>query len=337
MSHMSKTKKARSTALPGLPGVAAIAASGTVWLMAVISVIVLNGGVDDRGRAQTPATSQDAEADYGYGPRYLNDAQRAGRDTWYFWTGGNEKFWVKMAELTEGNVNLLAYVDSRLHGRRFATLGAITQPGCQAATGPDEYGLWMDKCEQPEVPGVPGLRPVLSACVGLPTPSSTRRTGMPRSTSNTLAKPSRLTSSAWPAGSVTLASIRSTRRRIPKRRNGRTSLAPSETSIGKKAGCSTSGCRRPISGGTSATVNHRARRTRRALRRITSTIRTRSTPSSTWLTGRRSRSGWPTGRPVKCITSSRMGPIRSASRARRSASTSTSGCARISGSRCTIR
>ena len=61
-----------------------------------------------------------------------------------------------MAELTEGNVNLLAYVDSRLHGRRFATLGAITQPGCRAATAPDQYGLWMDSCEQPVVPGVPG-------------------------------------------------------------------------------------------------------------------------------------------------------------------------------------
>jgi hypothetical protein len=150
VSHMSHMTGLRKTST-----YAAMAASGTVWLMAVISVIVLNGGVDDRGRAQTPATSQE-EADYGYGPRYLNDAQRAGRDTWYFWTGGNEKFWVKMATLTEGNVNLLAYVDSRLHGRRFATLGAITQPGCQAATGPDEYGLWMDKCEQPEVPGVPG-------------------------------------------------------------------------------------------------------------------------------------------------------------------------------------
>ena len=117
MSHMSNTsmtpnmsrriKRARYATLQGIPSVAAMAASGTVWLMAVISVIVLNGGVDDRGRAQTPATSQD-EADYGYGPRYLNDAQRAGRDTWYFWTGGNEKFWVKMAALTEGNVNLLA-------------------------------------------------------------------------------------------------------------------------------------------------------------------------------------------------------------------------------------
>ena len=96
------------------------------------------------------------EEDYGYGTR-LSDVQRAGRDTWYFWTGGNQKFWVKMAQLTEGNVNLLAYVDSRLHGRRFATLGAITQPGCRPATGPDKYGLWMDVCDQPPVPGIEGM------------------------------------------------------------------------------------------------------------------------------------------------------------------------------------
>jgi hypothetical protein len=125
--------------------------SGTAWLLAFAAVV----GVDERSSAQTPASSQE-EADCGYASRYLTDAERAGRDTWYFWTGGNEKFWVRMAELTEGNVNLLAYVDSRLHGRRFAMLGAITQPGCRAATAPDQYGLWMDQCEQPVVPGVPG-------------------------------------------------------------------------------------------------------------------------------------------------------------------------------------
>ena len=130
---------------------AAMTVGATVWLVALLAVV----GGDVRGRAQTPAASQD-ESDYGYGNRYLTDAQRAGRDTWYFWTGGNEKFWVKMAELTEGNVNLLAYVDSRMHDRRFSVLGAITQPGCRAATAADEYGLWMDQCEQPAVPGVPG-------------------------------------------------------------------------------------------------------------------------------------------------------------------------------------
>ena len=108
---------------------------------ATISTLTLLVGVlsmQARGdaQAQGQTTAYGTEEDYGYG--YLTPEQREGRNTWYFWTGGNQKFWVKMAELTEGNVNLLAYVDSRLHGRRFATLGAITQPGCRPATGPDK-------------------------------------------------------------------------------------------------------------------------------------------------------------------------------------------------------
>ncbi|MEZ5287233.1 MAG: hypothetical protein R2712_21015 [Vicinamibacterales bacterium] len=100
--------------------------------------------------------AQPYQDDYGYGNRPLTPEQREGRDTWYFWTGGNQKFWVEMARITDGNVNLLNYVDSRRHGHRFRELGAITQPGCEAATGPDQYGLWMDQCDQPPVPGVPG-------------------------------------------------------------------------------------------------------------------------------------------------------------------------------------
>ena len=102
-----------------------------------------------------PAATAPAQ-DYGYRDRYLTPEQREGRDTWYFWTGGNEKFWLEMARITEGNVSLLNYIDSRRHDRRFRDLGAITQPGCQAATAPDEYGLWLDRCDQPPVPGVPG-------------------------------------------------------------------------------------------------------------------------------------------------------------------------------------
>lgn len=109
--------------------------------------------------AQAPASPQASyvsDEDYGYGPRGLTDVERQGRDTWYFWTGGNERFWVRMADITEGNVDLLNYVDSRRHGRRFRDLGAITQPGCDAATGPDQHGLWLDSCDQPPVPGIPG-------------------------------------------------------------------------------------------------------------------------------------------------------------------------------------
>lgn len=111
-------------------------------------------------RAAVPvAHAQQPEApaeDYGYQSRYLTPEQREGRDTWYFWTGGSERFWVEMNRITEGNVSLLNYVDSRRHGRRFRELGAITQPGCEAATAPDQHGLWMDRCNQPPVPGVPG-------------------------------------------------------------------------------------------------------------------------------------------------------------------------------------
>ena len=125
-----------------------VAAGGLAWAL-VLAIVLLTGA---RGDAQP---QQPAAPDY-YGYAYLTDDQRAGRDTWYFWTAGNEKFWVTMAGLPDTHVNLLSYVDSRLHGRRFSTLGAITQPGCRAATGPDQYGLWMDQCEQPAVPGIPG-------------------------------------------------------------------------------------------------------------------------------------------------------------------------------------
>ena len=117
--------------------------------VAAVFVMVLAGVI---AGSQPPAQTDD----YGYDPNYLNDQQREGRDTWYFWTGGSERFWVEMARVTDGNVNLLNYLDSRRHGRRFRELGAITQPGCEAATGPDQYGLWLDRCDQPPVPGVPG-------------------------------------------------------------------------------------------------------------------------------------------------------------------------------------
>jgi hypothetical protein len=117
--------------------------------VAAVFVVALAGVI----AGSQPAYQTD---DYGYDPKYFNAEQREGRDTWYFWTGGSERFWVDMARVTEGNVNLLNYLDSRRHGRRFRELGAITQPGCEAATGPDKYGLWLDRCDQPAVPGVPG-------------------------------------------------------------------------------------------------------------------------------------------------------------------------------------
>lgn len=132
--------------------------SFTSWLLLVLGTSGVLAGVSLRSAQDAPGAARPqyyTDADYGYGDR-LTDEERIGRDTWYFWTGGNERFWVKMAQITEGNVDLLNYVDSRRHGRRFRELGAITQPGCEPATEPDQYGLWLDRCEQPPVPGMPG-------------------------------------------------------------------------------------------------------------------------------------------------------------------------------------
>jgi cytochrome c5 len=114
--------------------------------------------------AATPA--QRDSATYSAGSEGLTVEQALGRDTWYFWTGGDEVFWRRLAILTKGNVDLLMYVDSRRHDRRFDTLGVINAPGCIGATAPDRYGLWLDDCSQSEavasVPGAPagivGLR-----------------------------------------------------------------------------------------------------------------------------------------------------------------------------------
>ena len=306
---------------------AAVTAGGAAWLLAFVLVV----GSDVRGRAQTPAYSQD-EADYGYGNRKLTDAERAGRDTWYFWTGGNEKFWVKMAELTEGNVNLLAYVDSRLHGRRFTTLGAITQPGCRAATAPDQYGLWMDQCEQPVVPGVPGdpighrraaaisqseVRQGQLERRGLLQASGEDRAALPHR-DGVRVLPRRL-QSALPARESRSAEMVEPRRRDRQPvLGGRAALQPADA-----ADRFPLARRQPAAAGDLRYVALRDRPHQQSQRDQLG-LQPR-------LPADRSPRRWPTGRRGRCTTSSRMARIRLAWPARRFASTSTSACAPTTG------
>jgi hypothetical protein len=86
----------------------------------------------------------------------LSLLERRGRETWYFWTGGGQRFWRKITIVTDGATDLLRYVDSRRNGSRFRDLGVITQPGCRKASRPDEYGLWFDDCESEKLPDIPG-------------------------------------------------------------------------------------------------------------------------------------------------------------------------------------
>ena len=94
---------------------------------------------------------------YEYDGRMLTAEQKLGRDTWYFWTAGDQKFWRRMAAVSSGDVDLLMYVDSRNRDSRFERLGVINHPKCKAAVAPDRYGLWMDDCSDAEqIPQIPG-------------------------------------------------------------------------------------------------------------------------------------------------------------------------------------
>ena len=105
------------------------------------------------------------EADtYEYGGAGLSPLEREGRNTWYFWTGGGEKFWRQTAQITHGITDLLQYVDSRRRPERFKTMGVLNDPDCTQATAPDEFGLWMDVCKTVDVPGIPSQS---SGIVGL--------------------------------------------------------------------------------------------------------------------------------------------------------------------------
>jgi len=86
----------------------------------------------------------------------LDPNEIMGRNTWNLWSGGNQHFWNHVAQDSYGLMDLLKTLDNRKYkrGERFKTLGLINEPGFVAATGPDEYGLWLDKQVDPEPPGI---------------------------------------------------------------------------------------------------------------------------------------------------------------------------------------
>lgn len=131
-------------------------------------VHAVNDAVNSEGEASYPTpVADDPFASYHpeyayYDKKYhLTDAQRRGRDNWYLWTGGNEKLWRKMAKISQKafgfKIDLLQLLDTTQLPRdqRWEKLGAIIDPLCQPAEKPDEYGLWMDKCESEGAPNIP--------------------------------------------------------------------------------------------------------------------------------------------------------------------------------------
>jgi hypothetical protein len=89
-----------------------------------------------------------------YGPDGLweswTDAQKRGRDTWIFYTAGNQKFYRLLGEglgKAGVSVDFFRSLDSRRRDSRFAELGLVNEPNCREATAADiakTYGLWLD-------------------------------------------------------------------------------------------------------------------------------------------------------------------------------------------------
>ena len=61
-----------------------IAGAGILLCIAFFTSTTGGASQDPQSAAQTYGSEQD----YGYGAR-LSEVERAGRDTWYFWTGGS--------------------------------------------------------------------------------------------------------------------------------------------------------------------------------------------------------------------------------------------------------
>jgi hypothetical protein len=123
------------------------------------------GSVKARGGATAMCTNGQ-ESCFAAGYAGLSPLQREGRDTWYFWTGGDtddqgnvvgdQALWRFLAVRSHGTVDLLQAVDSRFRDERFTRFGVINDPDCTQAKAPDQYGLWLDDCTREDVQGPVG-------------------------------------------------------------------------------------------------------------------------------------------------------------------------------------
>jgi hypothetical protein len=139
----------------------------------------LSAGIHPATRAQESYTCPSGKSScYQSGYAGLTDEQEHGRDTWYFWTGGDQDasgkhavgdqaLWRILAIQSHGTFDLLQAADSRFRGQRFKLFGAISDPDCKRATGPDQYGLWLDDCSSPDVAKIPDIPGEPAGIIGM--------------------------------------------------------------------------------------------------------------------------------------------------------------------------
>ena len=88
----------------------------------------------------------------------LSPEEIMGRNTWNLWSAGNQRFWNRAAQDSDGLIDLLKMLDNRKYprGERFKILGLMNEPGfrARAPTDPDEFGLCLDQQIASEPAGI---------------------------------------------------------------------------------------------------------------------------------------------------------------------------------------
>jgi hypothetical protein len=111
--------------------------------------------VDEARRAGRDAASfKPADEDWFHdmdGGANLTPEQIKGRNMWLVWTGGNDRFWDQLTQLTFGSFDLLKILSSEpglkySRDTRFNYFGLSNDPCFTKATAPDpnHFGLWLD-------------------------------------------------------------------------------------------------------------------------------------------------------------------------------------------------
>jgi hypothetical protein len=143
---MTKPAGAASRVMAAI-GVAAAAC----WLAAAAPAQVIDEARQAGRAAQSfPAADEDYFRAMDGGITLTADEVK-GRNMWIVWTGGNDRLWDKLTNLTFGAFDLLKILSSSpglkySRDNRWDYLGLVNEPCFEKATGPnpDRYGLWLD-------------------------------------------------------------------------------------------------------------------------------------------------------------------------------------------------
>ena len=137
-------------------------------LLLIFALLLLPGcaGTDDGAGAGGESGGGYASRWYGEGAyppsreawyRGLTPEEQEGLETWYLWTAHGEGLYRHLTMQTHGGIDFLKFAQTP-RDRRFEELGAVNNPDCRGRTEPDEHGLMLDDCDDPNDTGIMGLR-----------------------------------------------------------------------------------------------------------------------------------------------------------------------------------